>query len=266
MKATGLQCVHGARGCRRVRAVPAAEPRRRACRCRAASSRSRAAWATGSSGTCCWWRCRCCTAPRALRPAAVMALTGALGVLIYALLKRVFVRERPFITHAGHRPRGAPLDRYSFPSGHTLHAVSFTWQAGAHFPELLLVLLPLAALIAASRVVLGLHYPSDVLAGAATRGRARRAGPGARLACRASAIARTLPRVADTLARARPAHLRCLLPARQRRLHLHPHLPRRPARPGRADPARRAALRAMRETCRRARRAAHPRRRGAGGS
>jgi undecaprenyl-diphosphatase len=103
----------------------------------------------------------------ALKPAGIMALTGALGVLIYSLLKRVFVRERPFITHQSIDPAGAPLDRYSFPSGHTLHAVSFTWQAAAHFPELLWVLLPLAALIAASRVVLGLHYPSDVLAGAA---------------------------------------------------------------------------------------------------
>jgi undecaprenyl-diphosphatase len=36
----------------------------------------------------------------------------------------------------------------------------------AHFPELGWVLWPLAALIAASRVVLGLHYPSDVVAGA----------------------------------------------------------------------------------------------------
>jgi undecaprenyl-diphosphatase len=103
----------------------------------------------------------------AVRPAAVMALTGALGVLIYALLKRVFVRERPFITHALIDRAAAPLDRYSFPSGHTLHAVSFTWQCAAQFPELLLVLAPLAVLIAASRVVLGLHYPSDVLAGAA---------------------------------------------------------------------------------------------------
>ena len=32
------------------------------------------------------------------------------------------------------RWRGAPLDRYSFPSGHTLHAVAFTWQACAAFP------------------------------------------------------------------------------------------------------------------------------------
>jgi undecaprenyl-diphosphatase len=102
----------------------------------------------------------------ALRPAIVMGLTGALGVLIYAGLKRTLVRERPFITHVAISPAAAPLDRYSFPSGHTLHAVSFTWQACAHFPELGFVLVPLAALIAASRVVLGLHYPSDVLAGA----------------------------------------------------------------------------------------------------
>jgi undecaprenyl-diphosphatase len=103
----------------------------------------------------------------AVKPAIVMALTGALGVLVYALLKRVFVRERPFITHAAIDRGAAPLDRYSFPSGHTLHAVSFTWQACAHFPQLAWVLVPLAALIAGSRVVLGLHYPSDVLAGAA---------------------------------------------------------------------------------------------------
>jgi undecaprenyl-diphosphatase len=103
----------------------------------------------------------------AVKPAIVMALTGALGVLVYALLKRLFVRERPFITHAAINRAAAPLDRYSFPSGHTLHAVSFTWQACAHFPELAWVLVPLAALIAGSRLVLGLHYPSDVLAGAA---------------------------------------------------------------------------------------------------
>lgn len=103
----------------------------------------------------------------ALRPVLVMALTGAVGVALYSFLKRIFVRERPFITHAAIDRAAAPLDRYSFPSGHTLHAVCFTWQASAHFPELTWVLLPLATLIAASRVVLGLHYPSDVLAGAA---------------------------------------------------------------------------------------------------
>lgn len=103
----------------------------------------------------------------AIKPAIIMALTGILGLVIYKCLKRVFVRERPFITYAAIDRAMAPLDRYSFPSGHTLHAVCFTWQLTAHFPELGWFLIPLAALIAGSRVVLGLHYPTDVLAGGA---------------------------------------------------------------------------------------------------
>ncbi|HEY4338407.1 MAG TPA: phosphatase PAP2 family protein [Steroidobacteraceae bacterium] len=102
-----------------------------------------------------------------LRPALVMALIGVIGVALYKLLKQTLVRERPFITHSGISLHAAPLDRYSFPSGHTLHAVAFTWQAVAHVPELGWVLVPFASLVAASRVVLGLHYPTDVLVGAA---------------------------------------------------------------------------------------------------
>jgi undecaprenyl-diphosphatase len=103
---------------------------------------------------------------RGLLVSLVMLATGAAGLVVYKLLKRTFVRERPFIRHAGISLAQAPLDRYSFPSGHTLHAVSFTWQACAAFPDLTPVLVPLALAIAASRVVLGLHYPTDVIVGA----------------------------------------------------------------------------------------------------
>jgi undecaprenyl-diphosphatase len=103
---------------------------------------------------------------RGLEVALVMLATAAAGLAIYKFLKRTFVRERPFIRHAGISLAGAPLDRYSFPSGHTLHAAAFTWQAAAAFPETAFVFVPLALAIAASRVVLGLHYPTDVLVGA----------------------------------------------------------------------------------------------------
>ncbi len=102
----------------------------------------------------------------ALRPALAMAVTGIVGLVIYRWLKRTFVRRRPFVTHPGIDCAAAPLDFYSFPSGHTLHAVAFTWQAVAHFGELAFLLVPFTVLIAVSRVVLGLHYPSDVLIGA----------------------------------------------------------------------------------------------------
>jgi undecaprenyl-diphosphatase len=101
-----------------------------------------------------------------LKLALVMLAIGAVNLAAYKFLKRTFVRERPFIRHAGISLAGAPLDRYSFPSGHTLHAVAFTWLAVATIPQLAVVLVPLALAIAASRVVLGLHYPTDVLVGA----------------------------------------------------------------------------------------------------
>ena len=93
--------------------------------------------------------------------------TAAVGIIVYKLLKNRLVRERPYITHGEIVCGTAPLDRYSFPSGHTLHAASFTILYGSYEPTLLVLLLPFALLIAASRIILGLHYPSDVLVGGA---------------------------------------------------------------------------------------------------
>ena len=96
-----------------------------------------------------------------------MGLTALIGLLIYKITKHYSERDRPFVRHAGQvNCAMPPLDRYSFPSGHTLHAVSFTLVLCSYFPQMVWVLLPFAVLVALSRMILGLHYPSDVLAGA----------------------------------------------------------------------------------------------------
>ncbi|AOM01776.1 phosphatase PAP2 family protein [Cobetia marina] len=93
-------------------------------------------------------------------------LAAGAGALLYRALKTRLCRERPFITFTTIQCTMPPLDRYSFPSGHTLHAVLFASLTAQQLPELAILVTPLAMLIALSRVILGLHYVSDVLAGA----------------------------------------------------------------------------------------------------
>jgi len=101
---------------------------------------------------------------RGLLAAAHMAATGLTALLLYRLLKRWTRRPRPYRVCPGVIAHVPPLDEFSFPSGHTLQAVSFSIVALAWYPPLAPLLLPFTALVAASRVILGLHYPSDVLA------------------------------------------------------------------------------------------------------
>ncbi|KAF1008449.1 MAG: Phosphatidylglycerophosphatase B [Luteibacter sp.] len=96
--------------------------------------------------------------------AAQMAVTGLTALMLYRVLKRWTKRPRPFRACPGVIAHVPPLDEFSFPSGHTLQAVAFTVVAVAHYPVLGPFLIGFAALIGASRVVLGLHYPSDVAA------------------------------------------------------------------------------------------------------
>lgn len=91
----------------------------------------------------------------------------ALGAaqLTFFVLKRWIGRERPCATATHCWSSLLPPDRFSFPSGHTITAFAITFSLGLYYPALLVGLVFCALSVAASRVILGLHYLSDVLAG-----------------------------------------------------------------------------------------------------
>jgi undecaprenyl-diphosphatase len=100
-------------------------------------------------------------------PVLHMVCAGLLCTFLYRMLKKGTLRPRPYEVHAHIAAGAVPLDRFSFPSGHTLHAVAFSLVAAAYYPGLAPLVASMTLAVAASRIVLGLHYPSDVLAGAA---------------------------------------------------------------------------------------------------
>lgn len=96
-----------------------------------------------------------------------MLSVGLVCTVTYKLIKGKALRPRPFNVYPAIICAGRTLDQFSFPSGHILHAVAFSIIAVAYFPVLLWLVVPFTMLVALSRPILGLHYPSDVLAGAA---------------------------------------------------------------------------------------------------
>ena len=101
------------------------------------------------------------------RVLAVLALAALTGIGLFSLLKRVAVRKRPCAIQAFTWFPKLPPDHFSFPSGHSMTAFAVTVPLSLFYPSYMYGLFFCAASVATSRVMLGMHFLSDVLAGSA---------------------------------------------------------------------------------------------------
>jgi undecaprenyl-diphosphatase len=100
-------------------------------------------------------------------PAVAAAGSAAVvGVGLFTLLKKLSGRKRPCEIEPHCWANVLPPDRFSFPSGHTITAFAVAISLGSFYPDLLGPLLLCALSIAASRILLGMHFLSDVAVGA----------------------------------------------------------------------------------------------------
>lgn len=96
---------------------------------------------------------------------ATTALAFAIELPFYKILKNAIRRERPCNILGGVECKIQSSDRFSFPSGHTAGAFIMATMACYFFPVFAPLMFLWALAIGFSRIFLGVHYPTDILAG-----------------------------------------------------------------------------------------------------
>jgi undecaprenyl-diphosphatase len=105
--------------------------------------------------------------PRRFTAVLAAGAAAVTGICLFKLIKRVSHRARPCQLEPHCWSRVLPPDQFSFPSGHSITAFAVAVCIGLFYPQLQDALLFIAVCVAASRIILGMHFLSDVIAGSA---------------------------------------------------------------------------------------------------
>ena len=97
---------------------------------------------------------------------AAAGSAAIVGIGLFVSIKKISGRKRPCEIEPHVWAHLLPPDRFSFPSGHTITAFAVAITLGTFYPVLFAPLLLCALIIATSRILLGMHFLSDVLVGA----------------------------------------------------------------------------------------------------
>lgn len=103
--------------------------------------------------------------PQRFRAVGAGVCAVAAGILIFHKIKKVVGRARPRDIEPHCWACILTRDRFSFPSGHSTTAFAVALSLGCFYPEARPLLLLLAANVAISRVIVGMHFLSDILVG-----------------------------------------------------------------------------------------------------
>ena len=93
-------------------------------------------------------------------------LAVAISLPVYWGLKFSLRRQRPFHFMEGISSRVPALDKYSFPSGHTMNNLAVAMTLALNFPHLWPLALAIPLSLGLLRILYGVHFLTDILAGA----------------------------------------------------------------------------------------------------
>ena len=96
---------------------------------------------------------------------AASVTAEAATVVLFRAMKKASKRKRPCHLEAHCWAHVLPPDQFSFPSGHSMSAFAIAIPLCIFYPELQAALIVLSVSIAVSRVILGMHFVSDVVVG-----------------------------------------------------------------------------------------------------